>query len=136
MSGDGCGGVCAECLALSRTAGDGKMVYIAIYTVAVYEAKAENRGFQHSGAPSLKTAKIFQNGRSQAVRLPAEFRFDCDEVLIRRDPITGEVILSPKPTSLDEFLRMRDRMREAAPDEFADFMNDRDQGVHPHRSWP
>lgn len=45
----------------------------------------------------MKTAKIFLNGRSQAVRLPAEFRFDCDEVLIRRDPVTGEVILSPSP---------------------------------------
>ena len=84
----------------------------------------------------MKTAKIFQNGRSQAVRLPAEFRFDCAEVLIRRDPVTGEVILSPKPTSLDAFLQMRDRIRAAAPDEFADFMSDRDQGGLPDRNWP
>jgi antitoxin VapB len=44
-----------------------------------------------------RTAKLFRNGRSQAVRLPAEFRFAGDEVLIRRDPRTGEVILSQKP---------------------------------------
>jgi len=31
----------------------------------------------------MKTAKIFKNGRSQAVRLPKEFRFDCDEVFIQ-----------------------------------------------------
>ena len=31
-------------------------------------------------------AKVFQNGRSQAVRLPAAFRFDTKEVFVRRDP--------------------------------------------------
>lgn len=41
------------------------------------------------------TAKLFKNGRSQAVRLPAEFRFEGKEVAIRRDQATGEVILSP-----------------------------------------
>jgi antitoxin VapB len=47
---------------------------------------------------SPKTAKLFPNGGSQAVRLPAEFRFSgVDEVFIRRDAATGEVILSAKP---------------------------------------
>jgi antitoxin VapB len=32
------------------------------------------------------TAKVFMSGRSQAVRLPKEFRFDADEVLIERRP--------------------------------------------------
>ena len=41
-----------------------------------------------------QTAKLFMNGRSQAVRLPAAFRFDGTEVFIRRDPLTGDVILS------------------------------------------
>lgn len=45
-----------------------------------------------------QTAKIFATGRSQAVRLPLEFRFDVAEVFIRRDPATGDVILSCKPT--------------------------------------
>ncbi len=45
-----------------------------------------------------QTAKVFTTGRSQAVRLPLEFRFDVPEVFIRRDAITGDVVLSRKPT--------------------------------------
>lgn len=44
-----------------------------------------------------QTAKIFASGRSQAVRLPLEFRFDVSEVFIRHDPVTGDVVLSRKP---------------------------------------
>lgn len=44
-----------------------------------------------------QTAKIFATGRSQAVRLPLEYRFDVPEVFIRRDPSTGDVVLSRKP---------------------------------------
>ena len=40
------------------------------------------------------TAKVFMSGRSQAVRLPREFRFECAEVAIRR--VGKHVILSPK----------------------------------------
>ena len=50
-----------------------------------------------------QTAKLFTNGRSQAVRLPAAFRFDTKEVFIRQDPKTGDVILSRKPTTWDGF---------------------------------
>ncbi len=49
------------------------------------------------------TAKLFATGRSQALRIPKEFRFPGVEVFIRRDLVTGEVILSPKPTSWTEF---------------------------------
>lgn len=58
----------------------------------------------------MQTAKIFQNGRSQAVRLPKNFRFDgVSEVCIERDG--DRVILSPAPrpsierliAALDEF---------------------------------
>jgi antitoxin VapB len=45
----------------------------------------------------LQTAKVFTTGRSQAVRLPREFRFDVPEVFVRRDPLTGDVVLSSKP---------------------------------------
>jgi antitoxin VapB len=44
-----------------------------------------------------QTAKVFATGRSQAVRLPLEFRFDVAEVFIRHDPVTGDVVLSRKP---------------------------------------
>ena len=43
------------------------------------------------------TAKVFTTGRSQAVRLPLEYRFDVPEVFIRHDPLTGDVVLSRKP---------------------------------------
>lgn len=51
-----------------------------------------------------QTAKLFINGRSQAVRLPVAYRFDAKEVFIRRDPATGDVILSRKPSTWDDFL--------------------------------
>ena len=44
-----------------------------------------------------RVAKLFKNGASQAVRLPAEFRFDGDEVYISRDEKTQDVILSKRP---------------------------------------
>ncbi len=44
-----------------------------------------------------KTAKVFKNGASQAVRLPADFRFDDKQVYVRRDETTGDVILSRRP---------------------------------------
>jgi antitoxin VapB len=53
-----------------------------------------------------RTAKIFTTGRSQAVRLPAEFRFEGSEVFVRRDARTGDVILSRKPDSWDGLLQL------------------------------
>jgi len=44
----------------------------------------------------MQTAKVFKTGRSQAVRLPKEFRFAVSEVFIRKDATTGDVILSAK----------------------------------------
>ena len=51
-----------------------------------------------------QVAKLFANGRSQAVRLPAAFRFDAKEVFIRQDAETGDVILSRRPADWDSFL--------------------------------
>lgn len=42
----------------------------------------------------METAKLFVNGRSQAVRLPKEFRFDGDEVFIKR--VGDAVVLLPR----------------------------------------
>ena len=44
-----------------------------------------------------RTAKLFKNGASQAVRLPADFRFEGDEIYIARDEATGDVLLSSRP---------------------------------------
>jgi antitoxin VapB len=53
-----------------------------------------------------RTAKLFRNGRSQAVRLPAEYRFEGAEVYVRRDPKTGDVILSRRPESWKDFFEL------------------------------
>ena len=53
-----------------------------------------------------RTAKLFLNGRSQAVRLPAEYRFEGSEVYVRRDADTGDVILSRRPESWRDFFEL------------------------------
>lgn len=50
----------------------------------------------------MDTAKIFENGRSQAVRLPKKFRFAGDEVCVQR--LGKAVILFPKETSWQVFM--------------------------------
>jgi antitoxin VapB len=72
-----------------------------------------------------RTAKIFTTGRSQAVRLPLEFRFKEKEVYIRRDPETGDVILSRKLDTWADLLARLDAYGPAP----ADFMADRNQGL-------
>lgn len=50
----------------------------------------------------METAKIFENGRSQAVRLPKKFRFSGEEVLVQR--LGQAVMLVPKEESWQTFL--------------------------------
>ncbi len=58
----------------------------------------------------MMTAKIFENGRSQAVRLPKDYRFTTDEVMINK---VGEiVILVPKNTKWDSFMKAMDMFSE------------------------
>lgn len=66
-----------------------------------------------------RSAKLFRNGRSQAVRLPAEFRFEGSEVYIRRDPATGDVILSRRPESWQDYFELMKGV-ELADDFLAD----------------
>src|SRR5580698_1353130 len=81
-----------------------RVTYTMIYATG-------DRGMSH-------VAKLFTNGRSQAVRLPAAYRFDAKEVFIRRDPDTGDVILSRRPTDWDGFFAA---LREAdVPANFLD----------------
>lgn len=51
----------------------------------------------------MSKAKVFMSGGSQAVRLPAEFRFDTQEVDVRRDPLTGEIVLSKSLATWDDY---------------------------------
>ena len=48
----------------------------------------------------MKTAKVFKHGNSQAVRLPKEFRFDDDEVIVKRS--SGGVLLLPKRITMEQ----------------------------------
>ena len=76
----------------------------------------------------MTKAKVFNNGGSQAVRLPAEFRFDSDVVDVRRDSITGDVILSKPRASWDDYFAW-----VATLDLPLDFMADREQPVDDFR---
>ena len=66
----------------------------------------------------ITTAKVFRNGASQAVRLPKEFRFEDDEVCIKR--IGSAVLLFPRKAAWD-------LMAEAIGEFDADFPAERNQ---------
>jgi antitoxin VapB len=85
----------------------------------------------------MQTAKLFKNGRSQAVRLPAEFRFEGEDVYIRRDPETGDVILSPRNRKFADWLKLRDELLAGIPPEDLDALDNlRDPGLPVERDWP
>jgi antitoxin VapB len=71
-------------------------------------------------------AKLFQNGSSQAVRLPREFRFDGDKVRIRR--VGNGVMLEPLRDDPEAWLA---ELRSIAAD--PDFMKERNQPKTPKR---
>ncbi|MDI6801595.1 MAG: type II toxin-antitoxin system VapB family antitoxin [Thermodesulfovibrionales bacterium] len=66
----------------------------------------------------MKTAKLFQNGQSQAVRLPKEFRFEDDHVFIKKSG--NVVVLIPAKGSWDSLFRSLDKFSD-------DFMPERKQ---------
>lgn len=73
-----------------------------------------------------QTAKLFMNGRSQAVRLPAEFRFEGKEVFIEKQ---GEVvILRPKPSGWDDYFARPPVVSD-------DFLADRNDEPPQDREW-
>ena len=64
----------------------------------------------------MRTAKVFRSGNSQAVRIPAEFQFDTDEVeIFRRD---DELVLRKKAKSLEQAFHLLASLP-------ADFMTER-----------
>ena len=68
----------------------------------------------------MKTAKLFKNGDSQAVRLPKEFRFAGDEVFIRR--VGSAIVLLPKAKSWDTLIESMKKFP-------LDFMDEREQPI-------
>ena len=73
----------------------------------------------------MDTAKIFENGRSQAVRLPQKYRFNADEVVIQR--LGDAVLLVPKESLWNTFM---DGVNSFTEDIFE---NGRDQGGQEER---
>jgi len=63
-------------------------------------------------------AKVFRTGRSQAVRIPKDYRLQCDEVFIERD---GErVVLTPHPRSWKEYFAKPPRLPRDFPNRLRD----------------
>ena len=69
-------------------------------------------------AAKRATAKVLMTGRSQPVRIPIEYRFDCDEVLIERDG--KRLILTPRLRSWHEYFARAPRLPDDYPDEIED----------------
>lgn len=67
----------------------------------------------------MMTAKVFENGRSQAVRLPKECRFDTDEVVVNK--IGDIVLLMPKTSRWSSFMQAIDMFSD-------DFMENEGDG--------
>jgi antitoxin VapB len=78
-------------------------------------------------------AKLFINGRSQAVRLPAEYRFKSKEVYIRRNEDTGDIIISEKPDSWDAFFDMLGGLH--VPDDFLSDVRQMEEARDPFEGW-
>lgn len=75
---------------------------------------------------SVQIAKLFYNGRSQAMRLPKEFRFPGTEVYVRK--VGDSLIVSPRRPSWDEFF--------STPSAFGDdFLTERDNTPPQEREW-
>ena len=72
----------------------------------------------------MKVAKIFENGRSQAVRLPKEYRFNADEVNVNK--IGDIIILIPKKSKWNSIVDSLDLFTD-------DFMNERNQSNNQER---
>ena len=78
----------------------------------------------------FERAKVFMSGRSQAVRIPAQFRFSSNDVFVRRDPKNGDLILSQAPAGLAEIFAALDEI--GVPEDFLS-PSDRAQGVPQER---
>jgi antitoxin VapB len=66
----------------------------------------------------MKTAKLFLNGRSQAVRLPKEFRFNSDRVFIKK--VGNAIVLIPYQAPWQSLFDSLDKFSD-------DFMEKREQ---------
>jgi antitoxin VapB len=86
--------------------------------------KIDGRYRKYIPRRQMDTAKLFKNGRSQAVRLPKEYRFPGNQVFLRK--VGNGVLLMPEEGSWDSLIESVSHFSD-------DFLSERDQGVHEHR---
>lgn len=96
-----------------------------VYTDGYTSVVKRNTMFQ------TRMAKLFKNGASQAVRLPAEFRFKGKELYMTQDARTGNVVLSNHPgiQAWQDFFELTHTI-----DIPQDFMNERPLNIHPQKT--
>ena len=84
-----------------------EIIYRIVYTIYIYYMEV-----------LMKTAKLFQNGQSHAVRLPKEFRFEDDYVFVKKSG--NVVVLIPSRNSWDTLVHSLGKFSD-------DFMTERKQ---------
>lgn len=70
----------------------------------------------HGG--SIRTARLFRNGKNQAVRLPKEFEMKASEVIIRKQG--ASLILTPRPETWQDYFASAQRLDDDFPEDISD----------------
>ncbi len=65
-----------------------------------------------------RSAKLFRNGRNQAVRLPKEYEINASEVIIRKQG--SDIVLTPKPSTWDDYFASSHRLLDDFPNDIDD----------------
>ena len=80
------------------------------------EPAAKNRG------GTIRTARLFKNGKNQAVRLPKEFEMKASEVIIRKQG--ANLILTPKPETWQDYFATAQLLGDDFPEDIGDLPAD------------
>lgn len=67
---------------------------------------------------AIRTARLFRNGKNQAVRLPREFEMKASEVIIRKQG--ASLILTPKPETWQDYFASAQRLGDDFPEDIRD----------------
>ncbi|MDZ7761328.1 MAG: antitoxin [Desulfovermiculus sp.] len=73
---------------------------------------------KHNKVDDIRTAKLFRNGRNQAVRLPKEFEMNVREVIIHRHGTS--LILTPKHDTWEDYFASAQTLSDDFPDEMSE----------------
>ena len=78
----------------------------------------ERTSFSDGEGKRTRVAKLFRNGKNQAVRLPRDYEIQSDEVFIEKKGV--KIILTPKPRTWEAYLASAHRLKEDFPDDIDD----------------